>query len=372
MTETFPNIQHKKRHLKQMPHSSPHIISHDSSVIEALCHINALSGGVMTLIVTDNDNRMLGTVTDGDIRRGLLNGVTPNNNISQVMHADYTALYVTQTPLERISTLRHARKVGIKLMPELNEDRTLNRILDLTKIDTLLPMSAILMAGGKGERLRPLTLTTPKPLLEIDGRPIIDYNVERMARAGITDIWVTVRYLADQIKDFFAVPHHGITVRCVEETTPLGTIGSASLIPLPTEGDTLVMNSDLLTTVNLEEMYLRHIDQQADITIAAIPYTVSVPYAILSTDGAWVTALEEKPTYSHMANAGIYIFSNRLLANLKSNERTDATDLIENAMGQGMKVSYYPINGTWIDIGSPADFRHACELMHHHRTLSNP
>lgn len=348
-----------------------HIINQYATIIEALRRLNELSGQVMTLIVTDSQNRMLGTLTDGDIRRGLLNGVTPADLVSRVLHASCLTLHTGQPPLERIHTMRHARQRGISLLPEVNPDGTLNRIIDLTHTHTILPLSAILMAGGKGERLRPLTLDTPKPLLEIDGRPIIDYNIERLARAGITDVWVTVRYLADKIKTYFSTPRHGINVRCVEETTPLGTIGSAALVPRTFHGNTLVMNSDLLTTINLEEMYLHHIDRQADITIAAIPYTVSVPYAILTTDGSDVTALQEKPTYSHMANAGIYIFSNSVLSALSPDERTDATDLIEAAMAQHMKVTYYPISGTWIDIGSPADFRHARDLMRHHRSLSH-
>jgi dTDP-glucose pyrophosphorylase len=348
-----------------------YIIDQYTTITEALRRLNELSGGVMTLIVTDESGRMLGTVTDGDIRRGLLNGVTVGDAVTRVLHASFMALHAGETPLQRIATMRNAREKGITLIPDLNTDGTIKALIDLSRIDTILPLTAILMAGGKGERLRPLTLNTPKPLLEIDGRPIIDYNIDRIARAGISDVWVTVRYLADKIKSHFATPHHGITVKCVEETAPLGTIGSATLIPRNNEGNTLVMNSDLLTTINLEEMYLRHIEEKAEITIAAIPYTVSVPYAILSTNGSQVTAIEEKPTYSHLANAGIYIFSNRVLNLLQPNERTDATDLIEMAMAKGLKVTYYPISGTWIDIGSPADFQHARELMRYHRTLSN-
>lgn len=347
-----------------------HIITQYATIIEALRRLNELSGGVMTLIVTDNSGRMLGTVTDGDIRRGLLNGVTPADLVGRVLHSSCMTLHTGQPPMERIETMRMARSRGISLLPEINPDGTINSLIDLTRTDTILPLTAILMAGGKGERLRPLTTDTPKPLLEIDGRPIIDYNIERLARAGITDVWVTVRYLGHQIKNYFSVPRHGISVRCVEETTPMGTIGSAALIPRSFEGNTLVMNSDLLTTVNLEEMYLRHTAEKADITIAAIPYTVSVPYAILSVSNGQVTSLQEKPTYSHLANAGIYIFSNSVLSALSPDERTDATDLIEAAINQQMKVTYYPINGTWIDIGSPADFRHARELMRHHRSLS--
>lgn len=146
---------------------------------------------------------------------------------------------------------------------------------------------------------------------------------------------------------------------------PMGTIGSASLCEVPEDGETIVMNSDLLTTISFEDMYIHHQAENADITIAAIPYNVSVPYAILATDGTRVTSLEEKPSYSYYANAGIYIISNRLLRSLPTDRRTDATDLIDTALGAGLKVTYFPINGTWIDIGSPADYAHARELLRH-------
>lgn len=347
-----------------------HIIDADSTVLEGLRRLNDLSGGVMTLIVTDSDGRLLGTVTDGDIRRGLLRGADTGLPLREVMHTSCRSLSDTLGPQERVNALREARELSIKLLPVTDAEGRVTDLVDLTRERTRLPLTAILMAGGKGERLRPMTLTVPKPLLEIDGRPIIDYNVENLARCGIRDVWVSVRYLADQIREYFSVPRHGITARCVEETVPLGTIGSASLVQLPEEGDTLVMNSDLLTTIDLEEMYLRHTFEGADVTVAAIPYAVSVPYAILTTEGTSVTALSEKPTYSHFANAGIYIFSNRLLRTLDPNTRTDATDLIERAMEQGLKVTYYPIKGVWIDIGSPADFRHAGELMKHHRYMA--
>ena len=165
-----------------------HIIHQYATIIEALRRLNELSGDVMTLIVTDESNRMLGTVTDGDIRRGLLNGVTPADLIDRVIHTGFMAIHTGQKPLERINTLRQARKKGIALLPELRPDGTINRLINLNRTDTLLPLTAILMAGGQGERLRPLTLTTPKPLLEIDGRPIIDYNIERLARAVIIDV----------------------------------------------------------------------------------------------------------------------------------------------------------------------------------------
>ena len=342
-----------------------HIIDSNATVIDALRQLNSLTDGVMTLIVTDSDNRVGGTITDGDIRRALLRGVTLDSPVTEAAHRQFSSV----SPDTPVNEIKEARLKGMKLLPVTDEGCLLLRALDLTKIETILPLSAILMAGGKGERLRPMTLTTPKPLLEIDGIPIIDYNVRNLARAGITDVTVTTRYLADQIIGHFSKPVFGINVRCVVEDQPLGTIGAASLISRPDEGDTLVMNSDLLTTLSLEEMFLLHKAEEADVTIAAIPYSVSVPYAILATEGRRVLSLEEKPTYSYHANGGIYIFSNRLLNTIPPSTPTDAPRLIEKSISEGGKVVFFPVDGTWIDIGSPADFRHAQELMRHHRSM---
>lgn len=325
--------------------------------------LNDLSGAVMTLFAIDDDMRVCGTVTDGDVRRALISGATPDTSVAEIMHRDFKAIAHDEPDIMQI---RRCRDCGIRLLPRLKADGTLAGILDLTSRTTILPLSAILMAGGKGERLRPMTLTTPKPLLQIDGKAIIDYNIEALARCGITDIWVTTCYMAEQLSRHFSSPVSGIQVKCVEEQSPLGTIGSAALAGIPDKGFTIVMNSDLLTSISFEDMYIHHLDSGADITIAAIPYQVSVPYAILTTadsDNRRVTGIEEKPSYSFFANAGIYIFPNTMLRNLPTDCRTDATDLIEHAIAQGSKVTYFPINGTWIDVGSPTDFRQAAELM---------
>ncbi len=343
-----------------------HIISSKATIIEALRRLNSLSGEVMTLFVVNDDKVMAGTVTDGDIRRALIAGTDVNDNVTKAMRKDFSALSVDKTD---VASIRSMRRRGIALLPTLDSDGHIVSIADLTKTRSMLPMSAILMAGGIGERLRPLTLSTPKPLLKIDGKTIIDYNVESLAAVGINDITVATRYLSEQLHDHFSRPVAGVSVKCVTEEIPLGTIGAATLVDLPDEGNTIVMNSDLLTSIDFEEMYLRHSEQNAAITIASVPYVVSVPYAILATDGHNVTSIEEKPTYSHYANAGIYIINNRLLKGLRKGVRTDATTLIEDAVASGEKVTYFPINGTWIDVGSPADFRHAEELMRHHNNL---
>ncbi len=337
-----------------------HIIQQSASVTDALGKINSLSGEAMTLLVTDSEGRMTGTLTDGDIRRSILRGTPLTAPVADAMRRDFR--FITEGS-DAVATIRELRSLNIRLIPVLDNEGRITRMIDTQVTSSLLPVSAILMAGGKGERLRPLTIDTPKPLLPVGGRPIIDHNVTALAMAGVTDISVTVNYLAEKIESHFSTPVAGVSVKCVREPSPLGTIGSAALCEIPEEGNTIVMNSDLLTTVSFEEMYLRHLSEKADITIAAIPYNISVPYAILTTDGAEVRSLEEKPSYSYYANAGIYIISNRLLRELPADERTDATDLIESTIDKGGKVTFFPISGTWIDIGSPADYAHACRLM---------
>lgn len=346
-----------------------HLISHRATLLDALCKLNKLPGREMTLFVIDEADRVAGTLTDGDIRRGLTSGLQLGDEVSRACNTSFKALRGGDE--DEVAMLRRCRDNGITLLPELDPEGHITGIINLNKTYTRLPLSAVLMAGGKGERLRPMTLTVPKPLLEIDGKAIIDYNIEALARCGIRDITVTTRYLADKIAAHFAVPVAGVDVRCVEESMPLGTVGALSLIDRKPEGDTLVMNSDLLTTLSFEDLYLRHKAEGADVTIAVIPYQISVPYAILTTDGNAVTGLQEKPSYSYYANAGIYIFSNRLLDTLEKNVRIDATDFIENAIASGCRVTYFPINGTWIDVGSPVDFKHAGELMRHHRAMSH-
>lgn len=345
-----------------------HIISSTSNLHTALERINALSGGNMTLFVVDGNACLVGTLTDGDVRRALLAGIGLDYCVTEAMHRNFRVLH-SGTP--DVEALRAMRKKGITLVPVVDDENRIERIIDLTTTRTLLPLSAILMAGGKGERMRPATLTTPKPLLTIQGKAIIDYNVEALAACGITDITVTTRYLAEQLHAHFNEPVCGVQVKCVTETTPLGTIGAATLVSRSAFGNTLVMNSDLITTISFEDMYMRHVTEQADITVAAIPYQVSVPYAILNIDGQQVTGIAEKPAYSYYANAGIYIIRDEVLNSLPADTRTDATDLIERVINDGGRVVYHPINGTWIDVGSPTEFRQATELMAHLNAMQN-
>lgn len=347
---------------------SIHTISENAAIQEALERINAISGTPMTLFCLSADGKVTGTVTDGDIRRALIAGVSTADSVARACHRHFRSVECGNIdPVQ----LKEFRSHGITLVPVLDSAGRLADTIDLTRTANRLPLRALLMAGGKGERLRPATLTVPKPLLRIEDKAIIDYNIESLAHMGITEVYVSTGYLADKVKEHFSRPVAGIRAVCVEEDRPLGTIGAATLLP-PSGRHTLVMNSDLITTISFEDMYLAHQSAASHCTMAVIPYTVSVPYAVVETDNSEppvVRGLEEKPAYTFSANAGIYIFSPQALELLRPGEPCHATDLVGRLTARGMKVTTFTINGTWIDVGSPADFTAATRLLRHVNSL---
>lgn len=330
-----------------------HLIPGSATIVEAFDALNRLQGAPMTLFVTDADGRLAGSLTDGDIRRALLAGGSLSSTVESICRKDCLRVSRTSPDMEIISA---ARKRGITLLPMV-EDGFVVALVDLSRQRGLIAADAVLMAGGAGERLRPLTLQKPKPLLPVGNRPIIDHNIALLRSFGVENIYVTVNYLKEQIITHFQKLDP--RVRCVEEPRKLGTIGSLSLIDDFRSPHVLVMNSDLFTDINLENMYLRHIDTEAALTMAVVPYTVSIPYAIVRHAGDRVEGLEEKPTYNYYANAGIYILRREVALSIPKYTRMDATELIDKLIADGQKVSYYPIEGRWLDIGSHDDYRYA-------------
>lgn len=345
-----------------------HLIAGSATVREALERLNLLSGGNMTLFVTDGDGRLAGTLTDGDIRRALTSGASVDTHASEVCN---TGCLRVEHECDRYPVALEARRRGVSLLPLLRDGRVVD-IVDLSRMKGLLPLDAVLMAGGRGERLRPLTDTVPKPLLRIGGRPIIDYNIENLVAHGVETVYVTVNYLKESIEEHFVEPvryaGREVGVKCVREPRRLGTMGSLALVPELTQENLVVMNSDLLTNVDFAEMYARHVDSDADLTMGVVPYNVSIPFAIVEHDEKYITALAEKPTYSYLANAGVYMMRREVAQGI-GEDYLDAPDLIHNLISGGRKVSFYPIDGIWMDIGSPHDFRMADDLMKSRRSL---
>jgi NDP-sugar pyrophosphorylase family protein len=221
------------------------------------------------------------------------------------------------------------------------------------------------MAGGKGERLRPLTEKTPKPLVKVGDKCIIDYNIDNLIEFGVKHLNVTTNYLAEQLEEHFAAPRNGIQVHTFREPKFLGTIGSIKFVDTFHNDYVLVMNSDLFTNIDFEDFFLHFREHDAEMSVVAVPYNVSIPLGILDLDGRNIKGIFEKPKYNYYANAGIYLIKKSALDEIPEDTFFNATDLIEKLIVQGKKVIRYPLNGMWIDIGTHQEYEMAKELVKH-------
>ena len=340
-----------------------HFISQDITLLEALAKINSLAPEPLVLFVLDNEMRMVGTLTDGDSRRALIAGASVNDKVSKIMHRSFNYMKVEE--LDDVKELKRQKELQMRLVPVLDNEHHIVEVINLEKYKTRLPIDAVLMAGGKGERLRPLTEKTPKPLLPVGDKAIIDHNIDRLVSYGVKHINVTVNYLKEQIEEHFQEPRGEVKVDTVREPKYLGTIGSIRFVKEFYNDTILVMNSDLFTNINYEDFYLHFKEHDAEMSVAAVPYTVSVPYGIFDLDGREIQGLIEKPTYNYYANAGIYLIKRSALDEIPEDTFFNATDLIEKLITENKKVIRFPLNGTWIDIGNPQEYHKANELVKH-------
>lgn len=342
-----------------------HLISQEITLLEALSRINSVAPDPLVLFVLDEENRMVGTLTDGDSRRALIGGASVNDKVSKIMHRDFN--YMRVEDIDDVKEIKRQRDMKMRLVPVLDSEKHIVEIINLEKYKTRLPIDAVLMAGGKGERLRPLTGKTPKPLLKVGDKAIIDHNIDRLISYGVKHINVTVNYLGEQLEEHFKEPKGDIQVQTVREPKFLGTIGSIQFVKEFFNDTVLVMNSDLFTNINYEDFFLHFQQHDAEMSVAAVPYTVSVPYGIFDLEGREIQGLIEKPTYNYYANAGIYLIKRSALDEIPEDTFFNATDLIEKLISEGKKLIRFPLNGTWIDIGNPQEYQKANELVKHMR-----
>lgn len=340
-----------------------HIIGKDKSLLEALSLINELYPDPLVLFVVDENQKMIGTLTDGDSRRALIAGVSINDSVDKVMHRDFNFLRIED--IKNVEAIKKQKDLRMKLVPVLDRNQQIVDIINLELFKTRLPVDAVMMAGGKGERLRPLTEKTPKPLLLVGDKAIIDHNVDRLISYGVEHIYVTVNYLKEQIEDHYKNPRNGIKIETVREPKFLGTIGSIKFISDFYNESILLMNSDVFTNIDYEDFYLHFLHHDAEMSVAAIPYNVSIPYGILDLEGRNIQGLIEKPKYTYYANAGIYLIKRRALDEIPDDSFYNATDLVEKLISEGKSVIRYPLNGTWIDIGNPQEYQKANDLVKH-------
>lgn len=337
-------------------------IVESASIRDAIKALNVQPNNVFTLFVVDSVGRLMGTVTDGDIRRCIVKGGSLDDSVTLAMCKN--CYYLEQGNID-VKIVHELRSKGVALIPCLDLQRHIMEIYDLKTYKSVLPIDAVLMAGGKGERLRPLTEKTPKPLLPVGDKAIIDYNIDRLISYGIDHISVTTNYLHEQIEMHFEEDRNGVKVKCVCEPKYLGTIGSVKFVDVFCNDTVLVMNSDLFTNIDYVDFYLHFKENDADMSIAAVPYSISVPYGIFELDGRNIHGVKEKPTYNYYINAGIYLIKKHLLDLIPDDTFYNATDFMEMLIHEKKKVIRFPITGYWIDIGKPEDYKRAQELVKH-------
>lgn len=339
------------------------IILYNASVIEAMNKINLVPDS-LTLFVIDKKKRLKGTLTDGDIRRGFINGLSLSDTVDKFMLKSFQKIKCDFT----VNDFKIARDKGIRLLPVLNNKEQIEKVYDLKKQKSILPLEAMIMAGGRGERLRPLTDKTPKPMLPLGNKPIIEHNIDRLMSYGIEKIYISVKYLGQQIVDYFGDGSgKGIQIEYIWEDLPLGTAGALSLVDKFNTEHVLLMNSDLFTDADFEDLYLNTLNQKASMGVATVPYTTKVPFGIFTTNESKVTGLKEKPIYTNYANAGIYILHKKVLDKIPHNKFYNITDLMEQLISENRMVIHNPIVGYWIDIGQHLDYKNAQEIVKHIR-----
>lgn len=333
-----------------------HLLKAGSTIKDALIKLDALAKDAIIFIV-DGENRLLGSLTDGDVRRGLIKGITIEHQVDEIIQPNPRYIRKGEQDIKKIIEYREG---NFRIVPIVDKESKIVNVINFREIRSYLPVDAVIMAGGRGQRLRPLTDDTPKPLLKVGDKPIMEHNVDRLALYGIDDFWMSVKYLGEQIESYFADgSSKNVSINYVWETEPLGTIGAVSSIENFEHDYILVTNSDLLTNLDYEHFFLDFINQDADFAVVSIPYQVNVPYAVLETEESKIKSFREKPTYTYYSNGGIYLMKKDVLKYVPKETFFNATDLMETLIDKGYNVVSYPLSGYWLDVGKHEDFEQA-------------
>ena len=339
-----------------------HIISNVATVKTALAALNRLAPDAI-LFVVDHDNKLIGSLTDGDVRRGLLQGKSVLEQVTKFIQPHPKSVKKADYLLSEIIKLREQH---FQVLPVIDADERIINVINFRYQKSYLPIDALVMAGGRGSRLSPMTDIIPKPLLKVGHKAIIDHNIDRLRKYGIDDFHISVRYLGEQLEDHYN--HRALSeskLNFVWEEEALGTLGAASLIKSFQHDYVLITNSDILTTLDYEDFFKDFLEKDADMSVATIPYQVDIPYAVMETKDNQVTSFKEKPTYTYYSNGGIYIVKRELLNRIPKNSFYNATDLMEELIKDGGKLISYPIRQYWLDIGKPEDFEKAqSDILH--------
>lgn len=331
-----------------MNDASKYFVGPDSTISEA---IEVIEKGAAQIALVVEDNRLVGTITDGDIRRAILRGQHFDAPIKNIMCRSFTSLPQNASEDEALELMK---RLTINQVPVLSETGSVVKLFILEELikPKSIKNSVVIMAGGRGERLYPLTKDCPKPMLNVAGRPLLETVLRQCISAGFTDIYIAVNYLKQQIIDHFADGSKwGVKIQYIEEEKPLGTAGALSLINQKPKQPILLLNGDVLTQVNYQRLLKYHEAQGASITVCLREHITQLPYGVMKLDDMNVVAIEEKPVLRHQVNAGIYIIDPAVLTLVPPNEFFDMPQLLTSVINQGGKVSGFPMYEYWLDVG---------------------
>lgn len=307
-----------------------------------------------------DDNKLVGMVTDGDVRRGILKGIELSAPVREVMNSNPVSANVSLSSNE-LKLLMQSRKIlSLPIVDDKSQLvglKTLHETLSIDKREN----PVFIMAGGFGTRLRPLTDCCPKPMLEVGGKPMLETLMKHFKSCGFYKFYISTHYLPEVIMDYFGNgDKFDVEITYVHEEKPLGTGGALSLLPDSLPKQPLIMiNGDILTNVDFSKVLDFHIKQESDATMCVRDYEIKVPFGVIEGEGHEITAMVEKPTYRYFVNAGIYIISNHIIKTLLKNERLDMPGLFERKQAEGLKILKFPIHEYWLDVGRHDDFKKA-------------
>lgn len=333
------------------------LVAPGTSILEAIKIIDDTA--LQIALVVDGERRLLGTVTDGDIRRGILAGLTLDRPVENIMNRQPQCVGAEKSREKALAIIRAST---LQQIPVVDEE---NRVIGLEIVSSLIHRQrhenlVVLMAGGTGTRLYPLTADRPKPLLNVGGKPILETILDYFIEQGFTRFFIALNYKGHMIKEYFKNGSgKGVSIEYLEEEKQLGTAGALSLFPYKPEEPVIVMNGDILTKIDFNRLLRFHLDSQAHGTICVRNCSFQLPYGVVETENHYAISIKEKPMLQYITNAGVYVLEPVILDIIPGNCFMHMTDLFQRLIAQGQKIAAFPIREYWIDIGRIDDYGRA-------------
>jgi dTDP-glucose pyrophosphorylase len=344
-----------------MKNISEMLVNESTTIIDTLSVIDTNSKGIA--VVIDSKGKLLGTITDGDIRRAIIQGKSVKENIEDIYNK--TCKYALKKDITK-GLLNSLKVLKIKFLPIVDEDMIFIDYLEvddmLTNVELVKDNPVLIMAGGMGTRLKPLTDEIPKPMLLVGGKPILETIIEQFRSQGFTNIYISVNYKSEIIEDYFRDgKDFGVSITYIKESKRMGTAGAIKLAEKYLDKPFFVVNGDILTKVNYKRLLEYHEENEFVMTIGCRNFEMQIPYGVLNINDICVTSLEEKPIVSYFISGGIYLLNTKTLEYIPQDEYFDITELINNIIKDKERIGSFPIQEYWMDIGHLNDYYKANE-----------